>query len=146
MPDIFVSSDTTDVTSYFNQAVSRRLIAQYCLRYSDAHRKELSLFTTWDAMLEYLKTQPMLDEFVAFAEKKGLKRRYNHIMKSRRLIERSIYANVIYDILGMLEHVKYINTFDVTVLKAVEVLESGEAYPTLQAEMIEEVTSENDSI
>ena len=145
MPDIFVSSDTTDVTSYFNQAVSRRLIAQYCLRYSDAHRKELSLFTTWDAMLEYLKTQPMLDEFVAFAEKKGLKRRYNHIMKSRRLIERSIYANVIYDILGMLEHVKYINTFDVTVLKAVEVLESGEAYPTLQAEMIEEVTSENDS-
>ena len=146
MPDIFVSSDTTDVTSYFNQAVSRRLIAQYCLRYSDAHRKELSVFTTWDAMLEYLKTQPMLDEFVAFAEKKGLKRRYNHIMKSRRLIERSIYANVIYDILGMLEHVKYINTFDVTVLKAVEVLESGEAYPTLQAEMIEEVTSENDSI
>ena len=146
MPDIFVSSDTTDVTSYFNQAVSRRLIAQYCLRYSDAHRKELSLFTTWNAMLEYLKTQPMLDEFVAFAEKKGLKRRYNHIMKSRRLIERSIYANVIYDILGMLEHVKYINTFDVTVLKAVEVLESGEAYPTLQAEMIEEVTSENDSI
>ena len=146
MPDIFVSSDTTDVTSYFNQAVSRRLIAQYCLRYSDAHRKELSLFTTWDAMLEYLKPPPMLDEFVAFAEKKGLKRRYNHIMKSRRLIERSIYANVIYDILGMLEHVKYINTFDVTVLKAVEVLESGEAYPTLQAEMIEEVTSENDSI
>lgn len=146
MPDIFVSSDTTDVTSYFNQAVSRRLIAQYCLRYSDAHRKELSVFTTWDAMLEYLKTQPMLDEFVAFAEKKGLKRRYNHIMKSRRLIERSIYANVIYDILGMLEHVKYINTFDVTVLKAVEVLESGEAYPTLQAEMIEEVASENDSI
>lgn len=146
MPDIFVSSDTTDVTSYFNQAVSRRLIAQYCLRYSDAHRKELSLFTTWDAMLEYLKTQPMLDEFVAFAEKKGLKRRYNHIMKSRRLIERSIYANVIYDILGMLEHVKYINTFDVTVLKAVEVLESGEAYPTLQAETVEEPASENDSI
>lgn len=146
MPDIFVSSDTTDVTSYFNQAVSRRLIAQYCLRYSDAHRKELSLFTTWDAMLEYLKTQPMLDEFVAFAEKKGLKRRYNHIMKSRRLIERSIYANVIYDILGMLEHVKYINTFDVTVLKAVEVLESGDAYPTLQAETVEEPASENDSI
>lgn len=146
MPDIFVSSDTTDVTSYFNQAVSRRLIAQYCLRYSDAHRKELSVFTTWDAMLEYLKTQPMLDEFVAFAEKKGLKRRYNHIMKSRRLIERSIYANVIYDILGMLEHVKYINTFDVTVLKAVEVLESGEAYPTLQAETVEELASENDSI
>ena len=145
MPDIFVSSDTTDVTSYFNQAVSRRLIPQFCLRYSDAHRKELSVYTTWDAMLEYLQTQPLLDEFVAYADKKGLKRRYNHIMKSRKLIERSIYANVIYDILGMLEHVKYINTFDVTVLKAIEVLESGKAFPSLPVVAQEEVMA-GDSI
>lgn len=129
MPDIFVSSDTTDVTSYYSQAVSKRLIAQYSLRYSDAHRKELSVFTTWDGMLSYLQAQPMLDEFVAFAEGKGLKRRYNNIMKSRKLIERAIYANVIYDILGMLEHVKYVNTFDPTVLKAVEVLEAEKAFP-----------------
>ena len=81
-------------------------------------------------MLKYLQTQPLLDEFVAFAETKGLKRRYNNIMKSRKLIERSIYANIIYDILGMLEHVKYINTFDLTVQKAVEVLEEGKAFPT----------------
>ena len=131
MPDIFVSSDTTDFTSYFNQAISQRLISQYCLKYSDTHRKKLSTYTTWDAMLKHLQTQPLLNEFVTFAEKKGLKRRYNHIMKSRKLIERSIYANIIYDILGMLEHVKYINTFDVTVLKAIEVLESGKAFPTV---------------
>ena len=130
MPDIFVSSDTTDVTSYFSQAVSRRLIMQYCLRYSDSHRKELSEYTTWEQMLKYLQTQPLLDDFVAYAETKGLKRRYNSIMKSRKLIERSIYSNIIYDILGMLEHVKYINTFDLTVLKAVEVLEEGKAFPT----------------
>ena len=103
---------------------------QYCLRYSDAHRKELSNYETWETMLEYLQTQPLLDDLVAYADGKGLKRRYNQIMKSRKLIERSIYANIIYDILGMLEHVKYINTFDPTVLKAVEVLEDGKAYPT----------------
>ena len=130
MPDIFVSSDTTDVTSYFSQAVSRRLIMQYCLRYSDSHRKELSGYTTWEQMLKYLQTQPLLDDFVAYAENKGLKRRYNSIMKSRKLIERSIYSNIIYDILGMLEHVKYINTFDLTVQKAIEVLEEGKAFPT----------------
>ena len=99
-------------------------------------------FTTWDGMLSYLQAQPMLDEFVAFAEAKGLKRRYNSIMKSRRLIERAIYANVIYDILGMLEHVKYVNTFDPTVLKAVEVLEEGKAFPlapTVQQEIADSV-------
>ncbi|MBR5150059.1 MAG: S41 family peptidase [Bacteroidaceae bacterium] len=134
MPDIFVSSDTTDVTSYYSQALSRRLIMQFCLRYSDAHRKELSEFKTWDSMLLHLQAQPLLDEFVAYADGKGLKRRYNSIMKSRKLIERSIYANIIYDILGMLEHVKYINTFDPTVLKAVEVLEQGKAFPVAPEE------------
>ena len=134
MPDIFVSSDTTDVTSYYSQALSRRLIMQFCLRYSDAHRKELSDFKTWDSMLLHLQAQPLLDEFVAYADGKGLKRRYNSIMKSRKLIERSIYANIIYDILGMLEHVKYINTFDPTVLKAVEVLEQGKAFPVAPEE------------
>ena len=81
-------------------------------------------------MLKHLQTQPLLDDFVAFAENKGLKRRYNNIMRSRKLIERSIYSNIIYDILGMLEHVKYINTFDLTVQKAIEVLEEGKAFPT----------------
>ena len=107
---------------------------QFCLRYSDAHRKELSEFKTWDSMLLHLQAQPLLDEFVAYADGKGLKRRYNSIMKSRKLIERSIYANIIYDILGMLEHVKYINTFDPTVLKAVEVLEQGKAFPVAPEE------------
>jgi len=129
MPDIFVSSDTTDVTSYYSQAISRRLIMQFCLRYSDANRKQLSGFGGWEAMLAHLQSQPLLDEFVAYADSKGLKRRYNSIMKSRKLIERSIYANIIYDIQGMLEHVKYINTFDPTVLKAIEVLEAGESFP-----------------
>ena len=129
MPDIFVSSDTTDVTSYYSQALSKRLISQFCLRYSDAHRKQLSEFNGWEAMLAYLQSQPLLDEFVSYADSKGHKRRYNSIMKSRKLIERNIYANIIYDIQGMLEHVKYINTFDTTVLKAIEVLEAGESFP-----------------
>jgi carboxyl-terminal processing protease len=45
-----------------------------------------------------------------------------------------MYANIIYDILGMLEHVKFINTFDPTVQKAIEVLEEGKAFPTLPEE------------
>ena len=137
MPDIFVSSDTTDVTSYYTQAVSRRLIMQYCLRYSDSNRKELSEYKTWEEMLKHLQTQPLLDDFVAYAENKGLKRRYNNIMKSRRLIERSMYANIIYDILGMLEHVKFINTFDPTVQKAIEVLKANGEDAVILGEVIE---------
>ncbi len=129
MPDIFVSSDTSDVTSYYTQAVSKRLIHQFTFHYSDVNRAELSKYTTYEEVVEKLKNKELVNEFVAFAATKGLKPRYWQIEKSRKRIEQSIYANIIYNIQGMLEQVRYINTFDTTVKKAVEVLEKGEAFP-----------------
>lgn len=131
MPDIFVSSDTSDVTSYYTQAISKRLIHQYTFNYSDTNRKELSQIATCEEMVEHLKSKGLVNDFVKYAASKGLKPRYWHIEKSRKRIEQSIYANIIYNIQGMLEHVRYINTFDTTVKKAVEVLEKGEAFPKL---------------
>lgn len=131
MPDIFVSSDTTDVSSYFSQAVSNRLIQQYTFRYSDINRQKLSEFTKYEEMLAHLESQNLVGDFVNYAAQKGLKPRYRQIEKSRKRIERSIYANIIYNIQGMLQHVRYLNTFDSTVLKAIEVLERGKAFPRI---------------
>jgi carboxyl-terminal processing protease len=131
MPDIFVSSDTSDITSYISQAVSKGLIRQYTFRYSDAHRKELSQFKNYETLLAHLKQQNILDSFTNYAAEKGLKARYWQLQRSKKRLEQSLYANIIYNTLGMLEHVRYINTFDTTVLKAVEVLESGNAFPKL---------------
>lgn len=129
MPDIFVSSDTSDVTSYLTQAISKRLIQHYTFRYSDIHRPTLSNFKNYEEMLEHLKEKGLVNDFVSYAAEKGLKPRYLQIEKSRKRIEQSIYANIIYNIQGMLQHVRYLNTFDPTVLKAIEVLEDGKAFP-----------------
>ncbi len=129
MPDIFVSSDTTDITSYYTQALSKHLIQQYTFAYSDKHRQELSTFDRYEEALAYMEQQNILEDFINYASNKGLKARYWQIEKSRKRLERSIYANIIYNIQGMLEHVRYINTFDPTVIKAVEVLEKGESFP-----------------
>ena len=80
-------------------------------------------------MIAHLDQKQLVEEFVVFAEEAGLKRRNNLIEKSRHLLERSIYSNIIYQIQGMREHVKYINLEDPTVLKAIEVLENGQAFP-----------------
>lgn len=56
---------------------------------------------------------------------KGLKRRNNLMMKSRRLFEMSLYGNIIYNMLGMEAYVEYLNESDKTVLKAVEILEKA---------------------
>ena len=129
MPDIFVSSDTTDHTSYSQEAFTRGLVSRFALQYSEKNRPILSQYKTNEEMVRYLDTQPILENFVDYATKKGLKRRNNLIAKSRKILTRSLYSHIIYQMQGMLEHVKYINQDDPTVLKAVEVLEKGKAFP-----------------
>lgn len=133
MPDIFVSSDTTDMTSYSQEAFARGLISRYALQYSERNRHTLSQYKSYEEMVQYLETQPILDNFVEYATQKGLKRRNNLIAKSKEILTRSLYSNIIYQMQGMLEHVKYINLEDPTVLKAVEVLEKGEAFPKAES-------------
>lgn len=129
MPDIFVPQDTTGMTSYFRMAANRGLIIRYTFDYTDQHRSTLQKYDTPQKMEAYLKKQNLLNKFAAWAEKKGLKRRNNLMMKSRRLFEMSLYGNIIYNMLGMEAYVEYLNESDKTVLKAVEILEKGESFP-----------------
>ena len=130
MPDIFVSSDTTNHTSYSQEAFTRGLISRFALQYSEKNRPTLSQYKSYEEMVRYLDTQPILDNFVEYATKKGLKRRNNLIAKSKDVLTRSLYSHIIYQMQGMLEHVKYVNQDDPTVQKAVEILEKGEAFPS----------------
>ncbi len=129
MPDIFVSSDTTNVTDYTQEAFSRGLISQFALKFSNNNRHRLSMYRTYESLTAKLEEEGLLDTFMGFAKEKGLEPKDGEIEKSRKLLTRSLYSNIIYQLLGMCEHVKYINLEDSTVLKAVEVLERGEAFP-----------------
>ncbi len=129
MPDIFVPQDTTGMTSYFRMAANRGLIIRYTFEYTDQNRSTLQQYDTPEKMEEYLKKQNLLNNFAAWAEKKGLKRRNNLMAKSRRLFEMSLYGNIIYNMLGMEAYVEYLNETDKTVLKAVDILEKGESFP-----------------
>ena len=133
MPDIFVPQDTTGMTSYFRMAANRGLIIRYTVDYTDQNRSTLQKYDTPEKMEAYLKGQNLLNKFAAWAEKKGLKRRNNLMMKSRRLFEMSLYGNIIYNMLGMEAYVEYLNESDKTVLKAVEILEKGESFPQAPA-------------
>ena len=90
MPDIFVPQDTTDMTSYFRMAANRGLIIRYSFDYTDQNRSDLLQYETPDQLVDYLKTQKLLNKFAAWAEKKGLKRRNNLMQKSKKLFELSL--------------------------------------------------------
>lgn len=134
MPDIFVPQDTTDMTSYFRMAANRGLIIRYSFDYTDQNRSDLLQYETPDQLVDYLKTQKLLNKFAAWAEKKGLKRRNNLMQKSKKLFELSLYGNIIYNMLGMEAYIQYLNQTDQTVLKALEVLEKGESFPKVPEE------------
>lgn len=128
-PDIFVPQDTTGVTSYYSLAVSRGLILQFTFQYTDKNRPALQKYKDEQALLRYLKTQNIVEQFVRYADSKGLKRRNLLIAKSHKLLERNLYGSIIYNMLGLEASIKYLNQSDDTVQKAVEVLQNGKSYP-----------------
>lgn len=129
MPDIFVPHDTLGMTSYFRMAANRGLIIRYAFDYTDQNRNKLIEYKTNEEMSDYLKTQNLLVKFSKWADKKGLQRRNNMLITSKDLFETSIFGNIIYNMLGIEEYIKYLNKTDNTVIKAVEVLEKGESVP-----------------
>ena len=129
MPDIFVPQDTAGYTSYYASVSKMGLFTRFPFEYTDKNRQHLAQYTTMEELLSYIKGQNLLEEFVKHAASKGIKRRNDLINQSRTLMEEILYGNVIYNMLGMEEYVKYLNLTDPAVLKAVEVLEKGESRP-----------------
>lgn len=129
MPDIFVPHDTLGYTSYLGEVINKGLTLQFCFQYTDRNRATLSEYADYESLLKYLKRQGIVEQFVRYADSKGVKRRNLLIQKSYKLLERNLYANIIYNMLDKEEYIRYINRDDATVLKALEVLEKGEAFP-----------------
>ncbi len=129
MPDIFVSSDTSNVTTYTAEVFSRGLVSSFALKYSNNNRHNLAEYKTYEALAARLEELQLLDEFIKFAASKGVTVEGKLLEKSEKLLKRSLYSNITYQLLGMREHIKFVNLEDSTVLKAVDVLERGAAFP-----------------
>ncbi len=128
-PDIFVAEDTLGITSYYKQAAMSGLILQYAFNYTDNNRRKLNTFGSMTDMSKYLVGQNTVEQFAAFADKNGLKRRNLMIRKSHKLLERFINSRIIYNILDEQAWTEYINQDDPTIATALRVFERKEAFP-----------------
>lgn len=133
MPDIFVPQDTIGFTSYLSTVLSRGLTIQYTFHYTDRNRSKLSEYQSAEELVNYLRRQNLLEQFIRYADSKGVKRRNILIHRSRKLLEKNIYGNIIYNMLGMEEYIKYFNEADETVKKGLEILKSHKAFPVAPA-------------
>lgn len=128
-PDIFVAEDTTDITSYYKQAVMSGLILQFAFNYTDANRPHLRTLTEVIDLAKYLQGQGLVDQFATFGTHNGLPRRNLMIRRSYHLLDRFISSRVIYNMLDEQALMEYLNQDDPVVEAAIGVVKRHEAFP-----------------
>lgn len=128
-PDIFVAEDTLGMTSYYKQAAMSGLILQYAFTYTDNNRPKLNTYKDMMSLSKYLVSQNTVEQFAAYADHNGQKRRNLMIRKSHKLLERFINSRIIYNMLDDEAWTEYINADDPTIAKALSVFRENAAFP-----------------
>ena len=141
-PDIFVPEDTTDYTSYYKEAAMSGLILQFGYDYVDQNRQKLSTYTNEEQLLKYMKRQNLVEQFVQYAEQRGLKRRNLMIQRSHKLLEQFIFSRIIYNMLDEQSWMQYLNQNDRAITEALRLFKEGTAFPQPPAEEQVEDTTE----
>lgn len=132
IPDVFVSRDTLGYTTYFRQVVMSNVMNDFAYRYVDARRKTFSKFTTHKEITQYLARQNVVEEFVRYAEKNGIKRRNLMIRTSHQLLFNFLASYIIGDLLDTQDIVEFNNISDTAVAKAREIISNHQAYPQIE--------------
>lgn len=131
MPDYFVAEDTTALTPYYTECVTKGTIAQFCYEYTDNNRPKLSQMNNAAEMEKYLRKMSVMDQFIRYADSKGIVRRNIMILKSKNLFEKAVYGSIIYNMLEMNDYIQFMNYKDPTINKAVELFNAKLTKPTL---------------
>lgn len=125
MPDLFVPLDTLDMTPYYYAVTGLNVLYRYTIEYADRHRKEINALTTLAEVDAFLDADTRLvEEFIAYAERKGIKPNRKEIATSRHLLEAQLRAYIARNT-SLQEDAYWANIWpiDDTLLKALEILE-----------------------
>lgn len=126
MPDRFIPMDTTDMTRYYIEVVGRNILYRYTIEYGDRHRDALNkVQTTADLRALLDADHTLLNDFVAYAARKGVRPAWSDIRRSRKLLEAQIRAFIGRN--TALEDAGYyseIHAVDTVVAAAIEELEN----------------------
>lgn len=123
IPDAFVPSDTSGVTSYYLKVANAGLIRKYAYEYADLNRESLSEARDTAEMLSMLPSNGvLLNSFVRYADKAGIAPRWYFINQSAALIVNQIKALIARDIVGMDGYFEVVNTTDPVITEALRQL------------------------
>lgn len=124
MPDIFVPSDTTWYSNYYGKLAGKGVTYYFAFEYADENRDKLSSFSSVEELNDYLIESNVFDQFVKYAEKKGVKRDNGGLKQSRKVLDTQIRSSIARNILGDVAYYKLFFDIDDVLSIAVDNIES----------------------
>ena len=94
MPDIFIPLDTLGVTAYYTKVWNMNVLYRYTLDFTDRHRKDIDAIKSLAELDSMFERYNLVEDFVAYAERHGVKRNPRDIATSRSIISAQLRAYI----------------------------------------------------
>ena len=130
MPDLFVPMDTSWYSDYYRQLISKNVITEFILDYVDQNRKALNRkYNTFEKFYDNFSFEENeIQDFIQHAEKLGVKYVEDQYNKSQTQLLRILKGLIARDIWDMSEYYEVVNTDDMALNMAVELLRDERRY------------------
>lgn len=128
MPDIFVPSDTSYITPYYNRCINTGVVYSFAFQWCDSHREQLAAIRDYDEMDAFLDRQNLMTRFLDFSRERVPADRAQ-LSKSRDELYRLMKAYIMRQSGNEDWFYRMFNSTDNCYLKGLEVLKRGEAWP-----------------
>lgn len=128
IPDIFVPSDTSGITSYYINVSNAGLIQKFAYEFAEINREEFSKLQDYKQFLRILPSNSILiSDFVNYAAENGIPARWYYINQSRDLIVNLLKALIARDIFGTEAFYAIYNKNDKVIQRTIKAFNANKA-------------------
>ncbi len=124
MPDLFIPADTSHYTPFFGEIVRKGLLADFVNSYVDNNREQLQKrYKTSSQFIDSFDVTPKLfDQFLALCKSKGVEPVGQALEIYGPELKKYIKAYIIRNLFDFNEYIRFLNTDDIEVEKALEIV------------------------
>jgi len=129
LSDVFVAQDTAGVNSYYLRVANSGMMREYAFNYTENNRERLKEFGSWEEAAKYLSGQPLVDNLVEYAYRKGIRRQPYLIEEARKLLHMQLTAFIIRNIYGDDGFYPIFQKDDTIIKEAIRLIKANKATP-----------------
>lgn len=134
MPDIFIPLDTTRLNDYHTDLLRKGVLNKFTFDWVDRNRDHLKKTypKVSDFKTNFKVDKKLMDEFISFADKEGVKKNDKAIEQSKALIESELQALIARDVFNNEAFYEVLNETNESYLKALEILKDNSLFKKLK--------------